>query len=411
MLFLSWRQLMARKKQTFLILLGISFGTLLFVGISGVQLGMRHYIAEQLLNNTAHIIIKGAERNIEVKDVSKALYQPSEHVGWVTKPSGLREESRLENYAGWYDVLKNDPKVRDFSPRLTTNVVLSTGKFNSAVALIGTVPDRQVKISSIEKYMIEGSFLDLKGGNNIILLSGVAKDLGVKKDQYIRASYGSKQRSFRVAGIAHFGNDQVDKSMAFANLTDVQVLSGSPGRVNQIAVALFDIEQSEKVAAEWRLLARDKVQDWQEANQAFMEMIRVQDFVRYFITIAILVVASFGIYNVLSIMINQKKKEIAILRAIGYGPKKILQLVLYQGIILGVSGGILGLMLGFLLCVAVESVELSIEIGGSHHLWISYAWHIYVTGFVAAICSSLLASYIPARAASNMTPMDIIRSE
>lgn len=72
-----------------------------------------------------------------------------------------------------------------------------------------------------------------------------------------------------------------------------------------------------------------------------MEMIKVQDYSRYFITITILIVASFGIYNVLSIMINQKKKEIAILQAIGYAPIKILQLVLYQGIFLGVSGGIL----------------------------------------------------------------------
>ena len=110
-------------------------------------------------------------------------------------------------------------------------------------------------------------------------------------------------------------------------------------------------------------------------------------------------------------MINQKKKEIAILRAIGYGPDKILQLILYQGLILGFFGAILGLVLGHLLNLYIGSIDLNIEIGGGHHLWISYDWKIYVTAFLSAMFSSLISSLIPARAASKMTPMDILRSE
>jgi lipoprotein-releasing system permease protein len=142
-----------------------------------------------------------------------------------------------------------------------------------------------------------------------------------------------------------------------------------------------------------------------------MEMIKVQDFTRYFITVAILVVAAFGVYNVLSIMINQKRREIAILRAIGYGPPQILRLVFYQGLVLGVAGGAVGLVLGYGLCRLFGSLDLGIEIGGSNHLLISYDASIYLVAFSAALASSLLAAYLPARSASRLSPMDIIRSE
>jgi lipoprotein-releasing system permease protein len=413
MFFLSWRQLVSKKRQSILIFLGISFGTMLFVSIAGVQLGMRQYIAEQLLNNTAHILISGAERTIDAKEVTEAFYGPDPLVRWLADPSGKREEVRLENYAGWYQRLSQDPNVFDFSPRLTTNAILSNGKFTASVNLTGTVPERHLRITSIEKYMKDGSFSELKGGNNhIVIGSGVAEELGARLDQFVNVSSGrGVQHPFKVVGIVHFGNEPIDKAIAFAELNDVQVLARSPGRVNEIAVALFDIDRSTELAEQWQIMSRDKVEDWQKASKVFREMIQVQDFARYFITTAILVVAAFGIYNVLTIMINQKKREIAILRAIGYGPWRILELILYQGVLLGAAGGALGLVLGYLLCRWFGSIDFGFEIGGSHNLLISYDPGIYLTAFVTSNVAALIASYLPAHAASRMTPMDIIRTE
>lgn len=419
MFFLSWRQLMSKKKQTLFILLGISFGTLLFVSISGIQLGMRQYIAEQLLNNTAHILISGAERDIQIKEVTEALYGAGSSakfvpkVLWRTPPAGKREESRLQNYQGWYQRLSADPEVYDFSPRLNANALLSNGKFSVSVGLLGTLPERHARLTQIEKYMREGTFSALKfGGNNLVIGSGVANKLGARLGHIINVSVGQgSARPYKIVGIVHFGNNQLDDTISFADLRNVQTITKSSGRITQIAVALLDIDKAAEVADFWAMISPDKVEDWQEANKAFMEMIQVQDFSRYFITTSILIVAAFGIYNVLTIMINQKRREIAILRAIGYGPKRILQLILYQGFLLGVAGGILGLLLGYLMCVWVGSIDFGFEIGGSNHLLISYHWSIYVTAFITANVASLIASYIPAREASRLTPIDIIRSE
>lgn len=412
MIYLAWRQMISRKKQSLLILLGISFSTLLFVSISGVQLGMREYISQVLLNNTAHVLISGAEKKINHVDITKVFSNDRDLIKWIDLPSGLREEMRLENYSSWYQLLEQDPRVHDFSPRLKTFAVLSKDKFSSAVNLIGTIPEKTVRISSIEKYMKVGSFLDLKDSGGVIIGSGSAEDMGLKVNQYLNLILGSgATKKLRIVGIYHFGNDQADRSLAFTNLNDVQVMTKNPGRISEIAVSLFDMDQSNNIALEWKKLTHDNVQDWKEANQSFMEMIKVQDYSRYFITITILIVASFGIYNVLSIMINQKRKELAILQAIGYGPEKILRLVLYQGLFLGFVGGFLGIIFGYLVCMYLERIRLNIEIGGEHHLWISFDWKIYVIAFLCAFLSSVFSSLIPAFSASRLMPLDIIRSE
>lgn len=413
MFFLSWRQLVARKRQTLLILLGISFGTLLYVSISGVQLGMRKYMADQLLNNTAHVLVSGAEKIIDPSEVAERLYGKDRMIAWVSPPAGKRKDARLENYQGWADRLKNDPDVLDFSPRTLSHVVLNHGDFSSSVGLVGTLPDNQSRITQIRKYVKQGSWDGLKsGGQPIVIGSGVAKNLGVRVNQIVVVTSGKAQsRAFKVVGIVHFGNQPVDDTIAFAPLNQVQSLVKEPGRVSQIAVALFDADSAAGVADEWQMISTDKVEDWQEANKMFMEMIKVQDFTRYFITIAILIVAAFGIYNVLSIMINQKRREIAILRAIGYGPRRILELILYQGLLLGVSGGLIGLLLGYLMCLWIGSIDFNFEIGDSNHLIISYDWSIYVTAFVASNIAAIIASYLPAHGASRLTPMEIIRSE
>ena len=293
------------------------------------------------------------------------------------------------------------------------NALATVGKFSSPVNIIGTLPERHVRITSIEDYMKEGHFTDLKGGaNKVILGIDLLGNLSLRVGEYVNFTVGKGDpQPFKVVGVVRFGNKQIDQSMAFANLSNVQVLNKTPGRVSAISVALVDMEKSAEIAESWKALTDDKVEDWREANRMFMEMINMQDFVRYFITFAILIVAAFGVYNVLSIMINQRKREIAILRSIGYGPKRILELVVFQGLILGVSGGIFGMFLGFALSAWAGSIDLGFRIGQSTSLPISYAPSTYITAFWAAIVASLLASYIPAHSASRMSPMDIIREQ
>jgi lipoprotein-releasing system permease protein len=139
----------------------------------------------------------------------------------------------------------------------------------------------------------------------------------------------------------------------------------------------------------------------------------MQDTIRYSVTIAILVISGFGIYNILNVLINQKKREIAILRSIGYESNDINLIFLIQGVILGLVGSILGMLVGYLICLKLSTLSfnspyLSTKTG---KMLISYDLKIYFQAFFLAIFSTLLASILPARSAGKLQPIEIIRGE
>ena len=136
----------------------------------------------------------------------------------------------------------------------------------------------------------------------------------------------------------------------------------------------------------------------------------MQDFVRYAIVTVILLVAGFGIYNILSMLVNQKRREIAILRSMGYLPSEIIFLFFAQGLVLGLLGSLAGCIFGYAACRYLQTLPFASGLG-SGNLMVSFRPSFYVTGFAFATAASAIASILPARAAGKMTPVEIIRSD
>lgn len=412
MLFLAIRHLLSRKRQTILIFLGISLGTMMFTVISGMQLGMREFVEDRLLNNTSHIQITARDLLIDKDEISRRFY-PEQTVEWLVPPAGKREEAHIMYPQGWFDRLSIDPQVIGYSPSLSMSVIISHRDSKYPISLIGIIPSLQEKVMNLQKYITVGSFSDLGGGGGkVILGEAMIEKLGSQVGDHILVSSGlAELRPLKIVGTFNMGVAQIDESVMYAGLRDVQTLNKSPGQINSIAVSLVDMEQAHGLADQWELTSRDKVESWEEANAGFLQIFDFQNYTRITVTAAILIVAGFGIYNVLSIMISQKRKEIAILRSIGYPPKLIMELFLIQGILLGVTGAIIGLVLGHLINMYMGTIELGVHMGSRSTLMISYAPAIYLQGFLLAFVSAVLASILPARAASKLTPLDIIRSD
>ncbi|MDH5546110.1 MAG: FtsX-like permease family protein [Gammaproteobacteria bacterium] len=413
MFFLAIRHLMSRKRQTTLIFLGISLGTMMYTVISGLQLGMRDFITERLLNNTSHIKISAREQIIDQGEMTRRFYGEDERVRWLIPPAGLREEAHIIYPQGWFDRLREDPEVLGYSPSLAMSVIISKGKTRLPSSLVGIIPALHSRVMKVEEYIKQGSLFDLSGGGHkVIVGKGMLDKLGLKVGDTILASSGlSEPRPLKIVGVLEFGIKGIDDAIMFGALRDVQAINRTPGRISDIAVNLVDMNRAHDLAAAWGLTSADKVESWEQANANFMEIFKFQDIVRLAVTFAILLVAGFGIYNVLSIMISQKKREIAILRSIGYPPKYILELFLTQGIILGITGAIIGLLFGHFINLYLSTIELGRQGPMGGHLIISYAPSIYLSGFLLAFVSAVLASILPAHAASRLTPLEIIRSE
>jgi lipoprotein-releasing system permease protein len=413
MYFLAIKQLLARKRQTLLILLGIGMATTLFVLISALQMGMRESTIQQLMNNSSHIQISAYEEVIDEKTMQERFFGDDILVKWISPPSGKRDQPHILHPQGWFDFISEEPEVISFAERFDVNVIINVGKLREPAVMLGISPDRQLRISSIEDYILQGSFKDLRQGRKGVILGvELAKKLGARVDNTILVSTGvGEPRPFKVIGIFSFGIRGLDQHNMYAHILDAQQLNRTPGRITEIGVKIFDLNRAHDLTDRWAYVAKDTVQSWDEVNANFLQIFNIQDITRYIITGAILLVAGFGIYNILSIMVSQKRREIAILRSMGFPQFEILKLFLFQGVLLGAAGSSVGLLLGFTSSLLIESIKLKVKLGRNDHLILSYAPNIYITGFFMAICATLVASLIPSISASKLTPIEIIRTE
>ncbi|MBF0511355.1 MAG: ABC transporter permease [Candidatus Omnitrophica bacterium] len=414
MIFLAFRYLFSKKKQTFFTILGIFFGTVAFVGISGLMLGFRGYIIDQLVNNDAHIHIESREEFLSQHSLDQSIKFPALHVFWIQPPSGRKDNALIENPQQWYYRLKSDKRVAAFSGQLTAGVVFSVGKSNVSSSLTGCDPYAQVKVSTISKHVIEGRFEDLAtGGNRIAIGEQLQKRLGVHLYQNVLVSLADRPATpFKVVAIYKFGNNNAD-SQAYSSLADVQKVNNTLNKVNVIAVKLVDFSQASFIAKTWGHFGLEKVESWDEINGSIFNVFAIQDFIRFMSTGSIILVAGFGIFNVLNMTVMQKRKDVAILRSMGYTDGDILQLFFLQGLMVGLMGTMTGLLVGFLVCKyasTLPAVHGPIDSGAGGTMQISFANGIYIQAAILSMMSAIISSIQPARTAEKLTPIEIIRA-
>jgi lipoprotein-releasing system permease protein len=412
MMFLSLRHLLARKKQSILILLGITIGTAAYVAISGMMLGFQTYMLDQLVNNEAHIRISSREDILTAEAMD--AYPNSKHVFWLIPPSGRKDSSKIEYPLGWFNKLDQDSDVAAYSPQVVAQVIFSQAKVTRAGRIIGSQFERQVKVTNIQNYMKQGSFKDMgNSGNRLIIGSKLMEQLGTRLSETILVSTGSESpQPFKIVGAFETGIKSIDEGTAFISLVDAQKLRGTPSEITDIAVKLFDPDLAQTKSVDWKQTTQDKVLAWQESSASILSVFKTQDIVRNSMTIAIIIVAGFGIYNILSILVNQKKRDIAILRSMGFTPKDVVQLFFNQGLILGLIGGMIGLIFGVIICHLMAQIEVvpGRMSGPGNKMIISFSYIIYLKAFGIAMLSSVFSSIIPAREAGKLEPMEIIRS-
>lgn len=412
MMFLSLRHLLARKKQTALIFLGIILGTAAYVAISGMMLGFQNYMLEQLVNNEAHIRISAREDVLNANEMGS--FPDAKHVFWNIPPSGRKDSSRIDHPLGWFSKLDTDSDVAAYSPQVVSQVIFSRAKVTRTGRVIGSQHERQIRVTNIENYMKEGSFKDLgSSGNRLIIGSKLMEDLGTRKSETLLISTGNEApQPFKIVGVFETGVRNIDESVAFISLIDAQKIRGRPSEITDIAVKLFDPQKAQLKTNEWKFGTHDKVLAWQESSASILSVFKTQDIVRNSMTISIIIVASFGIYNILSILVNQKKRDIAILSSMGYTPSDIVWLFLNQGIVLGIVGGLIGVIIGYGICHLMSNIEVAAGrmSGPGNKMIISFEFMIYVKAFGIALFSSVVSSIIPAREAGKMEPIEIIRS-
>ena len=295
---------------------------------------------------------------------------------------------------------------------MTAAALFNVGLISVAANLIGCNPNQQAKVTTIADYMIAGKFTDIAfGGNRVILGDELMKRLGAGMQQNILVSVGTNSAvPFKVVGRFYTGSRGLDLQ-AFAALNDVQRVNKTPNYVNEIGVRLKSYLDADALARSWAHLGPERVESWGDQNLNIQSVFAIQNALRLSMIMTVLIVAGFGIYNILNMTVNQKRQDIAILRALGYDTFDVVMLFFAQGMIVGVCGTVLGLGSGYLFCRWLQSLSfmLATPSNPQGHLHISLDWVIYVQATGLALLSAAIASVLPARAAGKLTPIDIIR--
>jgi lipoprotein-releasing system permease protein len=152
--------------------------------------------------------------------------------------------------------------------------------------------------------------------------------------------------------------------------------------------------------------------DIQSANAQFETGSFVRNLISYAVSITLLIVAGFGIYNILNMLIYEKMNDIAILKATGFSGQDVRWIFISQAIIIGLFGGILGLILGYIVSVIIDQTPFNTEAMPTIKTYpIDYEIKYYIIGMTFALLSTFFAGYFPSRKAEKMDPVDIIRGQ
>jgi len=397
-----------RRRQTLVSVSGVALGVAFFIAIAALMRGFQTYFVTQMIDVAPHITIKDETRSPAAQAAALALPDGAVVVHGV-KP---RERIRGIRAAGEKLAMLEAMEGTAAAPVLQGQVLLRYGARDVSATITGIDPARHVRISNIEKDMIAGRLADLRGtANGIVIGEGLAFKLGVQLgDSIIAVSPAGVTLSMKVVGLFRTGIQNVDQATGYALLKVNQVLQNRPNVVNQILVRLADVTQAEPMARRIEALFGERAESWEEQNQNILTVFVIQNAIMYSVTGAILLVAAFGIYNIISTVVFEKTRDIAILKSLGFTEGDIQRLFLVQGMIAGLLGALAGCLLGAVMIEALGQVRFGIATpAGNDGFILARDWRIYVAASLFAILSAGVAAVIPARRASRLDPVQVVR--
>lgn len=260
----------------------------------------------------------------------------------------------------------------------------------------------------MERDMTYGSLMSIAQGDSLILASEyLTRRLGISPGGSVTiVNADGTVYPVKIVCLYRTGVKQIDELFVYSSLSTVQKVTRSPGEISDIAVRLRDVDSAAATAIEWSRYTEDRVESWDQSKEDIRVTLKTQRIVRNATTFTIMLIIAFGIYNILNMVVNQKKREIAILRSLGYTSGDTIFLFLVQGIILGTAGGLAGMAIGALACGYIETIKIE---AGAGHMPMSWDTWIYWRAFVIVFISCVVASFIPARAAGRLSPIETIR--
>jgi lipoprotein-releasing system permease protein len=281
----------------------------------------------------------------------------------------------------------------------------------TGASVTGVDPRREATVSELPKQMRQGTLASLYRATNAIVLGDrLAEKIGARvgANLTVQTSEGARI-SAQVVAFFHSGVRQIDEGTAYVLVRTGQILAQQTGLINELRVRVDDPMTAGEVARRIESDTGYKSVAWQEAHEDLLNAFVIRNVIMYTVVGAILLVASFGIYNIISTITHEKARDIAILKSLGLKERTVRTIFVVEALIIGVAGAAVGFLLGYLLCQALGSLEFKSPFTDTNRLPLAYNPLHYAIAAAVALVSSLAAGYAPARKAAHAHPVEIIR--
>jgi lipoprotein-releasing system permease protein len=411
---ISKTHLISKRKQTAVAALGVTFGIGTFIILMSFMTGLNDLLDGLVLNRTPHIQLYNKIEPSETQPINRLL-NPNGDLNYIHSIKPKVKLERIHNALPLLTELQNDEKVNGATLQTTCKVFYLAGSNKLGGVINGIEVKEEGRLFNFADYIVEGTPNSLlKRKNSILLGSGIAKKLSLSIGDKIQVmNTNGATYSLLISGIFQSGLAEVDDVQSYVNLAMAQQILGMGSNyITRIHVKLFDIDDAVPMSKTIEDLYEVDALDINTANAQYDTGSSIRNLISYAVSITLLIVAGFGIYNILNMFIYEKMNDIAILKATGFTGSDVKWLFITQALIIGFIGGSLGISIGYLGSAFIDKIPFVTEALPTVKTYpINYDPMFYVTGVLFAIISTFLAGYLPARKAEKMDPVDIIRGQ
>lgn len=407
--------LFSKKKQTFLVITGSAVGTMVMIFTFALTLGIIADIKNKIIEISPTITINGEK--IDGKERILINHDTS-NAGKILLLSRIRpdEEKEIKTYNKIVSISSSINEIDAISPFVQAQGVVKSHAISKPCVIKGIIPDEEAKIANLSNNIIAGSLNELNyTKNGVILGEGLAKKIKAKyHDNIILTGEDGNIYPLSVAGIFSSGFSATDNTFIFLNLRTAQSIKGfNAGTVTGIGLHTTSLDNVKEAANNIEKLTGYRAKTWEESNANILDLFRRNNNITLLLVVFVFVISGFGTANVLITIVLQKQKDIAIMRSFGMSRGSIKIIFLFEGLVIGAIGTVLGMAAGHLLTNFVSSLPISYgesAVIKSNHIATveTLSSYIIVGGF--SIFVSAVSAYIPAKRASKLEPVDILRA-
>ena len=395
--------IISNKKLTAVAAAGVVLGMSIYIFMNSMLVGFDKSSSASIFKTTSHI------RVYKDDEISKVLVKNSKENYLIINPKIVPSNNTIINPKLISETILKQPEVTVVTPQVSVNVFYNNGKSQISGLAIGIKPEEANVMYNIKSFMAEGNFDLLKSNpNGIIIGSGIAEKMNAKIGDNINlTSSKSVIKTYKVVGIFKTNNSKVDKSNSYVNLaSSQQLLKEGASYITDINVNIVDPEKAKAIAEKISNITGYKAEGWKEANETFMAANKMRKMIITFVSLTILLVAGFGIYNILNMTVSQKINDIAILKAMGFKGKDVIRIFVTQAVTIGIMGVIGGMIMATVLITFLKKVYVGGDIG---YFPIDYEPTKYLQGVIIGLVITFFAGYIPAKKAAQVDPVTIFR--